>query len=81
MSRPHIAVDLCLYVLPERRGSTLAVRLWKSCRDWAAAKGAVDLTHAVSTGINIDATHRFFTGMGMTHVGGIYKMPFGDTGD
>jgi GNAT superfamily N-acetyltransferase len=68
------AFDLCLFVVPERRGGTLAVRLWRVFRGWAEARGAVDLTHGVSSGINIENAHRFFTGMGMTHVGGLYKL-------
>jgi GNAT superfamily N-acetyltransferase len=66
--------DTFLYVVPEFRGSTIAFRLWRNMRDWAIARGAKELTHGVGTAIGLDGTHRFFTGVGMTHVGGIYKL-------
>jgi GNAT superfamily N-acetyltransferase len=68
------AFDYCFYVAPEKRGSMIAHRLWRAFRDWASEQGAVDLTHGVSSGISIDSSHRFFTGVGMEHVGGLYKL-------
>lgn len=68
------AFDYCLYVVPEKRGSTVALRLWRAFHAWACERGAVELTHGVSSGINIESAHCFFTGMGMRHVGGVYKM-------
>jgi GNAT superfamily N-acetyltransferase len=68
------AGETFLYVTPERRGSSIAFRLWRQFRDWAKENGALELSHGVSTGINVENAHRFFTGVGMTHMGGIYKL-------
>lgn len=66
--------DLALYVIPEKRGGSLAARMVKRYIDWAMAIGASDITIGVSTGVDPERTGRFYEGMGFTHVGGVYKM-------
>lgn len=80
-SRERYAADLYLYVDPDlRRGlmsGVIAKRLWERFRDWAAAAGLREVRNGVTTGIAVDTAHRFFTGVGMTHVGGMYALPLG----
>jgi GNAT superfamily N-acetyltransferase len=66
--------DTFLYVRPEYRGTRTAYRLWRSMKSWAVEIGAKELTHGVATAIEANRADRFFKGLGMTHVGGIYKM-------
>lgn len=73
-SNEYGAFDNFLYVIPEKRGSTLAYRLWKEFRDWSKSVGVVELTHGVGTAIASPKADKFFRGAGMTHVGGIYKL-------
>ena len=77
-SRERFAADLFLYVEPASRrglmGGVIARRLWESYRDWAIARGVRDVRNGVSTGIAIDAAHRFFTSLGMRHLGGLYTL-------
>ena len=77
-SERHGTFDNFLYVIPQERGTMLAFRLWKMFREWSASSGAVELTHGVGTAINSPRADRFFRGVGMTHVGGIYKLKLSD---
>lgn len=56
--------DLLLYVVPERRGGTHAVKLIKAYVAWAEEKGASDIKIGVSTGIEYERTVRLFERMG-----------------
>lgn len=67
--------DILFYVIPKERGTRTAWRLWHAMRDWAQSRGAAELTHGVATDINPDVSDRFFRGVGMRRVGGIYKLP------
>lgn len=66
--------DLFFYVAPEKRGSTIAVRLWRAFRDWCIARGCLEMCHGVSTEIDGARAGKFMMGMGMRDVGGLYKM-------
>ena len=50
------ASDLALYVVPHRRGSSIAVRLAKAFETWAAAIGADEIILGASTGVASDRT-------------------------
>jgi GNAT superfamily N-acetyltransferase len=66
--------DNFLYVVPEKRGSRIAFCLWNLLLEWSKKIGAVELSHGVGTAIKPERADKFFRGMGMTHVGGIYKL-------
>jgi GNAT superfamily N-acetyltransferase len=78
-SRDVFAADLYLYVAPECRrglmGGTIARRLFERYRDWAMARGVREVRTGVSTGIAIEAAHRLYLALGMTHIGGLYSLP------
>jgi GNAT superfamily N-acetyltransferase len=78
-SRERYVADLFLYVDPScRRGlmsGVIARRLWEGFRDWARERGVRELRNGVSTGIAVDAAHRFFLSLGMQHIGGFYRLP------
>ncbi len=77
-SRELYASDLYLYVAPHHRrglmGGMIARRLFDRYCDWVRKAGVRELRTGVSTGIAMEAAHRFYTAMGMVHLGGIYSL-------
>jgi len=78
-SRERFATDLFLYVAPDcRRGlmsGVIARRLFGRYRDWTVTRGVREVRVCVSTGVALEGAHRFFTSLGMTHIGGHYSLP------
>jgi hypothetical protein len=72
-SRARYAADLCLYLRPERRNTRAGARAIAAFvtgfRAWASARGAAELTLAVTTGIHTDATARLFERFGLQRAG------------
>jgi GNAT superfamily N-acetyltransferase len=67
------AGDLAFYVTPEKRGSSLAYRLFKAGEEWARKEGAKELTIMHNTGIGYEGEQsNFYTKLGFTDVGRIY---------
>lgn len=65
------ACDL-LFVRPEHRGGSAAVRLWRSFADWATANGAETLIAGSTTGVASERTARLFEAMGLPRVGSLH---------
>ena len=59
-----IASDLLLYVTPEARGGTAAVRLIKAYDKWAREAGAKEIHVGVSTGVNEERTVKLYEKLG-----------------
>lgn len=68
-----LACDSVLFVKPEYRGSSAAMKLVRTFRDWAASRKAREVCLGVSSGVNLERTNRFYEKMGFTRVGGVYK--------
>jgi GNAT superfamily N-acetyltransferase len=68
------AWDIALYVRPERRGSTIAFRLWRAFKARAAELGARTMWLGSSAGITPALTHKFYTGLGMAESGTLYRL-------
>jgi GNAT superfamily N-acetyltransferase len=66
------AMDVLFYVRPERRGSRAAVRLFRAFKAWAKASGAKAIQVGTMTGIDPARTSKFYRGMGLNEIGGIY---------
>lgn len=64
-------VDI-IYVLPEHRGSSAAVRLLRAYRQWAEANGAARHYAGITTGIHPERTAKFMTGLGYRKVGEMF---------
>jgi GNAT superfamily N-acetyltransferase len=69
----RLAHDLGFYVAPEARASTAAVRLLRAFRAWALERGAREVSLGVSTGGRHERIERFYTRMGFTKMGGVYR--------
>jgi GNAT superfamily N-acetyltransferase len=66
------AMDVLFYVRPERRGSRAAVRLFRAFKAWARSSGAKSIQVGTMTGIDPARTSKFYRGMGLREIGGIY---------
>jgi len=68
-----MAHDIALYVKPEKRGSSAAVRLIDAYRLWAMGAGASEVCIGQATNVDTEKSRRFFERMGFHHVGGNFK--------
>lgn len=66
--------DLGLYVVPEKRGTTAAVRLVRSMEGWATGRGAV-IRLGVTTGTNAAQAQRFLERLGYVQTGTLLTKP------
>ena len=69
-----LAASLVTFVRPDKRGGRAALLLMRAYLDWAKTHHADEAYIGVSIGVENDKSHRFFTHLGFTHVGGNYKM-------
>ena len=72
-----LACDIVLFVAREYRGSSAAVKLIRTFREWAVERGARELCLGISTNVNVERIGRFYERMDFTRVGGIYKQRLG----
>lgn len=63
------ATDMLLYVHPQDRGSTAAIRLMSTFEKWAVDKGCCEIRVGAATGIDPQKTDRFFRGIGYSQCG------------
>lgn len=70
----RLASGRLFYVIPERRGGTAAVRLAHAYIEWAKKNGATEIEFSTSSGIRTEQTERFYSKLGGTYLGGIYKI-------
>ena len=69
------AMDVLFYVRPERRGSRAALRLFRAFKAWARSSGAKAIQVGTMTGIDPARTAKFYRGMGLNEIGGVYHGP------
>lgn len=60
------AYEQGLYVTPEHRGGSIAIRLIKHFEDWARLRGAHNVWISQSVGQKTDSTLKFFERLGFT---------------
>jgi ribosomal protein S18 acetylase RimI-like enzyme len=70
------AADLLLYVVPEYRGSSAAIRLIRAYTTWAQAMGAREATLALRANIDIEKTGGFYRKLGFRQTVPHYAMRF-----
>jgi len=68
-SRDLMACDFLLYVLPQHRGGTAAIRLVNAYMEWAKQGGVKLITVGVTAGIDNDAAIAFYKAMGFRAIG------------
>lgn len=67
------AQDMCFFVTPEARGTTIAVRLEKAAREWAKEIGATEMVIYHNTGIDTDNAPDLFNRLGYARQGYIFS--------
>lgn len=68
-----VATDYMFFVVPDLRGTPVAVRLIHAFRQWATNRGADEVCINMTTGIDIERFDRFLRHMGFTYTGGNYS--------
>jgi len=66
------AADLALYVVPEHRGSTAAVRLVMAFMDWAKTRECQEIRCGITTGINDEVGAKIYKRFGFDYGGSLY---------
>ena len=79
-SKDLMACDFLLYVLPEHRGGTAAVKLVAAYVQWARKGGAKIITVGVTAGIDNDVAISFYRAMGFRESGVQMMMDCSATG-
>lgn len=72
-SQDRIAQELLLYVKPQYRGSSYAIRLIKAFEKWAKSIGVKKMLMSTSTKVKEEQTMRLFEKLGYTHAGHLYE--------
>jgi GNAT superfamily N-acetyltransferase len=68
-SKQYMAIEVGLYILPEYRGSSAAVRLIKTFETWARDRGCVMIQSGVTIGINNDLAAGIYRKLGYRDAG------------
>jgi GNAT superfamily N-acetyltransferase len=72
MSDDRMSSDFGLFILPEYRGGTSAMRMARAYIQWAQSRGAVDISLGISTDVNSDQTARFYRALGLVPAGFLF---------
>lgn len=67
------ATDLALYVRPEDRGGSLAVRFLRRFESWATGLGAAECVPGISTEVEVERTARLYERLGYKRSGLIMR--------
>lgn len=69
-----VAVDLALFVDPDKRGAMAGAMLIKKFIEVAKEKGAAQIVISNSTGVDKERVGKLYEKMGMEHVGYVYSL-------
>lgn len=72
-STASYASDMALYVTPEERGGSLAVRFLRRFESWSRDKGAAELVPGISTEVEVERTARLYERLGYKRSGLIMR--------
>ena len=72
MSEDRMSSDFGLFILPEHRGGTAAMRMARAYIEWARSRGAIDISLGISTNVNSDQTARFYRALGLVPAGFLF---------
>ena len=62
------------YLRKSFRGTSIAPRLVKAFVEWAKTRGASEVFMGISSGVDVQLTHRMMRGLGFAHLGGNYAV-------
>ena len=72
-----LSSDLGLYVTPEHRGGSAAVKLVRAYEEWAIARGAKAMMLGITTGLEEEKTFGLYQRLGFKKVGILCKKKTG----
>lgn len=62
------------YLRKSFRGTSIAPRLVKAFVEWAKSRGASEVFMGISSGVDVQLTHRMMRRLGFSHLGGNYAV-------
>ena len=74
-SSEKFAADLCVYIVPEYRGSSAALRLMNLYTKWAVSKPIREIRIGETTRVNPEATAKFYKKLGFVEGGTLFVRP------
>ena len=74
-SNEKFASDLCVYIVPEYRGSSAALRLMNLYTKWAVSKPIREIRIGETTRVNPEATAKFYKKLGFVEGGTLFVRP------
>jgi len=72
-SKEKLAFDTILYVIPEKRKTSVGYKLMNSWEEWAREHNAVEVQISIASGIHEDSSVTFFKKMGYHYIGQQYR--------
>lgn len=68
-SKEKLAFDTILYVIPEKRKSSVGYRLMMAWEEWARQSNAVEVQISIASGIHEEQSVAFFKKLGYSYIG------------
>jgi GNAT superfamily N-acetyltransferase len=68
-SNERLATDICIFILPEHRGTSSAIELIEHYKSWAKERNAKYSLLSISTGINVERTQGLYEKLGAKRIG------------
>lgn len=72
-SEAKLAFDSILYVIPEKRKTSVGYRLMKEWEAWAKQSGAVEVQISIASGIHEEQSCNFYKKLGYSYIGQQYR--------
>lgn len=72
----RVASDILFYIIPERRGTLLGMRLIKALKQWASDNECSEVRLSIASGINEERVGRMYKRLGFEPFGTVYNMKF-----
>lgn len=72
----RVASDLLFYIVPEKRGTLMGMRLLKAYIAWAKDKGCAEARLSIASGINEKRVGRMYERLGFKPFGTVYNLTF-----
>lgn len=73
-----VASDYLFYIVPERRGTMLGVRLIKAYKSWAESLACVEARLSIASGIHEEQTGKLYQRLGFSSFGTVFNCNIGD---
>lgn len=71
-----VASDILFYIVPEKRGTLLGMRLIKAYKEWAKESGCHEVRLSIASGINEKRVGRMYGRLGFEPFGTVYNLKF-----